>query len=167
MVVREEQCVMLRRRFLRGSLMLPFLPLVLPALIPSWRFFDHIGPSPRIEYAWFRFGEEQPVPWQEFRPRPSKLGWAEIARRLMWNPRWNESLFLVRCAERLVTAPTPICSREIFQRIRAEILRDAIGQNEASEMQFRLIFIRREGATLHRDIAFVSPRRSLTGTGLE
>ena len=24
---------------------------VLPALIPSWRFFDYIAPSPRIEFA--------------------------------------------------------------------------------------------------------------------
>ena len=27
------------------------LRLLLPALIPSWRFFDVIAPSPRIEYA--------------------------------------------------------------------------------------------------------------------
>lgn len=25
--------------------------LLLPAIVPSWRFFDEIAPSPRVEYA--------------------------------------------------------------------------------------------------------------------
>ncbi len=45
--------------------------LLLPALIPSWNFFDVIAPSPRIEAARLASTDAQPV-WREFRSRPQR-----------------------------------------------------------------------------------------------
>ena len=81
--------------------MLRPLALLLPALIPSWRFFDVIAPSPRIEFAMLTSPDSAAV-WQAFRPRPARVALSTMLGRLFWNPRWNESLFLVSCAERLV-----------------------------------------------------------------
>jgi hypothetical protein len=38
---------------LRGDCVYPFtgLRLLLPAIIPSWRFFDAVAASPRVDYA--------------------------------------------------------------------------------------------------------------------
>ena len=51
--------------------MLHGLKLLLPALIPSWRFFDTIAPSPRIEYALLH-DPHAAAAWREFRPRPAR-----------------------------------------------------------------------------------------------
>lgn len=124
--------------------------LLLPALIPSWRFFDVIAPSPRIEYALLP-GETAPGDWREFRPRPERVSLAAMLGRLVWNPRWNETLFLVSCAERLVDEPTAHSEDEIFRRIAADLA-------DAPEpwLTFRLVFV-------HRDIREVlfqaEPRR--------
>src|SRR6187402_3359239 len=97
--------------------MLQTIKLLLPALIPSWRFFDTIAPSPRIEFTLLQSVQGVAGDWQEFRPRPSSLAVHEMLVRMFWNPRWNETLFLVSCAERLLTAPTEHSSHEIFNRI--------------------------------------------------
>ncbi len=85
--------------------MLKPFALLLPALIPSWNFFDVIGPSPRIEYALLAAPDDGAGDWREFRPRPERLSIPAMLGRLFWNPRWNESLFLVACAERLMREP--------------------------------------------------------------
>ncbi|MET0545976.1 MAG: hypothetical protein ABWZ40_06670, partial [Caulobacterales bacterium] len=96
--------------------MLKSLKLLLPALLPSWNFFDSIGPSPRIEYALLLTPEDQSPNWREFRPRPANLSFAAMLGRVFWNPRWNENLFLVSCAEKIVDAPTEHSIQEVFQR---------------------------------------------------
>ena len=70
--------------------MLRTLKLLLPALVPSWRFFDTIAPSPRIEYALLRNAEEPPSSddWREFRPRPARQSAIRMLGRLLWNPVW-------------------------------------------------------------------------------
>jgi hypothetical protein len=79
---------------------------LLPVLIPSWRFFDFIAPSPRIEFAVIAQLDDPATRWQEFRPRPVHLPVAAMLRRLLWNPIWNESLFIVSCAEKLLDEPS-------------------------------------------------------------
>tara|TARA_Y100000052_G_scaffold27554_2_gene36273 strand:+ start:17501 stop:17911 length:411 start_codon:yes stop_codon:yes gene_type:complete len=111
------------------------LQLILPALIPSWNFFDVIAPSPRIEYALLTSAEDAPVHWQAFRPRPETLSALTLLRRLFWNPRWNETLFLVSCAERLSQGITPDHSaREILTRMKRELAQTT----RASHFCFRL-----------------------------
>ena len=136
--------------------MLQPLKLLLPALIPSWNFFDVIAASPRIEYTVL------PAPdaagdWLEFRPRPRRLSLSAMLGRLFWNARWNETLFVVSCAERLLATPTAHSEDEIFRRIAADL---AAGSDE-SWLRFRIALLSEEGDTLTREIAFISDARPI------
>lgn len=137
--------------------MLRNLTLLLPALVPSWRFFDVIAPSPRIEYRLLRGPDDPADEWREFRPRPAQVSPLLMIARLFWNPDWNESLFLVSCAERLLDAPTDHSCDEIVRRIGAQLLRDGVDAKHVPYLQFRLVLIGRDGAALTREIAFMSP----------
>jgi len=137
--------------------------LLLPALIPSWNFFDVIAPSPRIEYALLRSVGDASGDWREFRPRPDSVAPLAMLARLVWNPRWNETLFLVSCAERLTDHPTPHSEDEIFKRIAADLAGEASrerGDAERPWLCFRLVFVSRERETIVREVLFQpAPRR--------
>jgi len=143
--------------------MLKSLRLLAPVLIPSWRFVDTITASPRIEVA--RLGAaDQPVEnWREFRPRPARLTLPAILLRLVWNPRWNETLFLTSCAERLLQESTGHSVREISRRIAAELRSEG---GESCAFKFRLVLVSREGAALERQVAYVSPRQAVSDDDL-
>lgn len=135
------------------------LQLLLPALIPSWNFFDVIAPSPRVEYAVTGGANVKPEAWREFRPRPAHVSPAMMAARLLWNPRWNESLFLVSCAERLIDTPTAHSEDEIFKRIAADLAR---GPDKVEGwLAFRLVFVAREGEAIAREVLFEARPRAL------
>lgn len=142
--------------------MLQTLKLLLPALFPSWRFFDAIAPSPRVEICLLQTKQDTPRPWAEFRPRPTYLPISHMIKRMFWNPRWNESLFLVSCCERFVETEAEIHSREILSRISADLQK----QNAATApfLQFRLVYVSRVGAEIQKEILYTSPIHSLTGT---
>lgn len=141
---------------LAGSI-LQTLKLLLPALIPSWRFFDTIAPSPRIEFALLETANDAPESWQEFRPRPSHLSFGSMLKRMLWNPRWNESLFLVSCAERLMSNPTEHSRQEIISRIQRELNSGADTTPMPPYLQFRLVFLDRQGSEIHQHITYMSP----------
>ncbi|OCX61006.1 hypothetical protein BFP70_16210 [Thioclava sp. SK-1] len=130
------------------------LALIAPVVLPSWGFFSEVGPSPRIEYRWLDRGDD----WREFRPRPARLGLGRYLLRLVWNPDWNESLYLVSLSERLVDHPTAhsIAELERYMRhhLRPETGND-IGRGP-SMVQFRLAFWSREGAALVKDVYYES-----------
>lgn len=112
------------------------LSLYLPALIPSWRFFKTVGPSPRIEY------RVNGGPWVECEHRPEHVGLLRMLRRMLWNPRWNEQLYLVSLSERLASDPGQAdhAVRELTERLIR------LGQVPAGAMlEFRVIFLAREG----------------------
>ena len=141
------------------------LALILPVIVPSWRFFDDIRPSPRIEVRWVGAGEET---WQEHRPRPAHLPYATRLGRLFWNPDWNETLFLVSLSERMVTDPSPANYRLLTARIGAGMTRWSVEQGpelglepepaaaDQRQFQFRLVLVMRNGAHLGREVVFVS-----------
>ena len=137
--------------------MLQTLKLLLPALIPSWRFFDTIAPSPRIEFTLLKTAQDASGSWQGFRPRPARLCIGSMLKRMFWNPRWNESLFLVSCAERLMANPTEHSSQEILKRIEAELARNSIDVSATPYLQFRLVFLSRDGSQIQKHITFTSP----------
>lgn len=137
--------------------MLQTLKLLLPALIPSWRFFDVIAPSPRIEFTLLGAEEGVLEQWQEFFPRPAHLSLMDMLKRIFWNPHWNESLFLVSCAERIIKDPTDHSSQEILKRIRASLNLNAIDVIQNPYLQFRLVFVIRHGVELQKHITFISP----------
>ena len=125
--------------------------LLLPALLPSWRFFAGVGPSPRIEY---RLNQG---PWQEFRPRPEIVTPRTMLKRLFWNPQWNEQLFLVTLAERLVADGAQHSVEEIFARLGRWLQ----PRHQAQNLQFRLVFLTREEEHIERTLAYLSPIREL------
>ena len=122
--------------------MLKILSLLLPALIPSWRFFSAIAPSPRIEFALIAAARNEARTWVEFRPRPARLSISSIIGRLFWNSDWNESLFLVGCAERLIQNSCEHSRQEIFNRIVRDIRAQQAFPSGLLFLQFRLVFIK-------------------------
>ena len=133
------------------------IKLLLPALIPSWNFFDEIAPSPRIQFTLLNSENKQLQNWQEFRPRPAKLSFIQILKRMVWNPRWNESLFLVSCAERIMQQYTEHSENEILTRIERDLT--LYKQNiptAATQLQFRLLFVERSHEQLLEEITFIS-----------
>ncbi|MET3667317.1 hypothetical protein [Caulobacter sp. 1776] len=135
------------------------LQLLAPALIPSWNFFDVIAPSPRIEYALLRSVGDASGDWREFRPRPPRVSPIAMLTRLVWNPRWNETLFLASCAERLTETPTPHSEDEIFRRIAADLAAEP-RDDERPWLCFRLVFVSREDDALVSEVLFQpAPRR--------
>ncbi len=134
------------------------LKLLLPAIVPSWRFFDFIAPSPRVQFSLLHAADEVPQQWHEFRPRPAQLSFKQMLGRMIWNPRWNESLFLVSCAERLLEYPSQHSENEILKRIMAELKSHSLATNvmAATHLQFRLLVIKRQDSQLQQTVAFHS-----------
>ena len=142
--------------------------LLLPALLPSWNFFDVIAPSPRIEFTLLHSENDTSTQWQEFRPRPTQLSFSKMLARMLWNPRWNESLFTVSCAERIMenTLQNNLGSHsenEILNRIINDIVCNKLlidnlkaQDNPTTHLQFRLLVIKREGLELIREVVFQS-----------
>ena len=77
-----------------------------------------------------------------------------MLRRLFWNADWNDTLFMVSCAERILDNPTPHSIEAIRQAVGQEICRQS-GQT-GQMAQFRLIFVHREGLELLEETVFVS-----------
>ena len=115
--------------------MMRTLALILPVLIPSWRFFRAVDPSPRVQW------KRGCGAWQELRPRPQRLGPGAMLRRLVWNPHWNDMLFVVSCAERLEQGPDPVALREIARRVPA-----------GPDVQFRIVLVHDDGTTATEEV---------------
>lgn len=139
--------------------MLRTLLLLLPALLPSWRFFKTIEPSPRVEWALTTADGALPDRWHAYRPPPRHVPPLAMARRMLWNPGWNEALYLVSCAERLMEGPNAHAHEEIFRRVRADVIQ--AGAVSPVLLQFRLVFVSREGAQLMREVTYQSEARAL------
>lgn len=124
--------------------MLRPLALLLPALVPSWRFFREVAASPRIEV---RRGDT----WQEVAMRPQRLSGRAALRRMFWNPDWAETLYLVSLSERHAVAPSTHSLAELICRLSRRL------DIPVADLQFRLVFVSREGAELERAVCYQSP----------
>ena len=138
------------------------LARLLPALMPSWRFFDAIGPSPRVDYAWVA-DDSGPCTWHEFRPRPARLGLLRMAARLLWNPRGNETLYIVRCAERVVEGETGFPQRELRWRLLVAWRRGELVAQTAPALRLRVRAVHREDAELVDEVVYVSAAFAVDG----
>lgn len=143
--------------------MLNTLKLLLPAIIPSWNFFDVIAPSPRIQYALLTQDNHILLDWQEFRPRTAHLSLPQMLARLLWNPTWNESLFMISCAERIMQQPTEHSEFEILERIADSLLNKELSDELKNKafLQFRLELIQRKGNAIEHAFCFSSRAVSL------
>jgi hypothetical protein len=142
--------------------MLKTLSLILPVLIPSWRFFKAIEPSPRVQWTLLADSGDLADDWQEFKPRPMVVTPFQMLCRLFWNPAWNDALFVVSCAERIALNPTPHSVTEIRRRILSDIEQLPIDSTDKL-MQFRLVFVQRDETGLSQDIVFLSELVPATG----
>ena len=137
------------------------LRLLLPAIIPSWRFFDAVTASPRLDFALLATEEEEAGRWEVFRPRPAVVTPGAMLRRLLWNAESNENLFLVSLAERLVkgeSEATMIHSqRELLLRVARHLDRHGLC-GDRGWLQIRLRFVHRIGATedIDSEVAYIS-----------
>lgn len=146
---------------LMERLLLSFMPetlrLLLPVIFPSWQFFREIAPSPRIEFSLLKDPEARPN-WEEFRPTPKKLSLLETLLRIFHNPDWNETLYIRNCAEQLIVSsslsPSGYSYEEILNRIRKDLARNDLGSS--TYLQFRLVFVSREGSEFRNDVLFTS-----------
>jgi len=138
--------------------MLHTLKLLIPALIPSWNFFDIITPSPRIQYTLLESENETAHEWHEFRPRPAHLSFLQMLGRMLWNAKWNETMFVVGCAERLMEQPTRHSENEIMQRITRDLVSGdySMQLNAVTHLQFRLLVVQRQDDALEQEVVYVS-----------
>lgn len=107
--------------------------MLVPCLIPSWRFFQTIEPSPRIE--WRRAGGA----WRAFRPRPERVTVWQMLARLFWNPAGNEALYLVSLAERIEAGDAPHAVAEVERLILVDLGAD-MGA-DLGAVQYRIVFV--------------------------
>lgn len=124
--------------------------------MPSWRFFDRIGPAPRIECSLAATAAETGREWRELRPRPARVPIAATIARLFWNPRRNESLFVVSCAERLLEEPTRERASLLWTRVADAVRADLAGSNSSTYLRIRIIEVTRQGEALADDVMYVS-----------
>jgi len=129
--------------------------LLLPAILPSWNFFDVIAPSPRIQFSLLDSKNKIVADWSEFRPRIKNLSLKQMFLRIFWNPVWNESLFMLSCAERIMENPTEHSELEILDRIKRDLLNNPT-INSDLQLQFRLEVIERQNNKLIQTICFHS-----------
>jgi hypothetical protein len=82
---------------------------------------------------------------------------------MIWNPEWNESLFITSCAERLLEHPTKHSEDEILNRILRHLPDICLGMDltGTTHLQFRLLLIQKKDAKLTEDIAFYSRTQPL------
>ena len=142
------------------------LRLLLPALLPSWRFFDAVTASPRVDYALLADPDDEADHWQEFRPRPAILTPGAMFRRLLWNAEWNENLFLVSLAERLMRAETAETvahsQRELQHRVARHLDRHDRRDRDLY-LQIRIRLVGRVDRWVADEIVYLSGPRQLVG----
>lgn len=82
-----------------------------------------------------------------------------MLRRLFWNPRWNDALYLVSLAERQTIAPT----EHSLQDITAHIARRLRSQKTPAGalFQFRILYVHRDAIGLHQTVTFEGPITAL------
>lgn len=121
--------------------MLTLVRLYLPVLFPSWRFFKEVRPETHIEV-------RIDGVWSDAIDRPARLSLGALLARLFWNPSWNEALFVMSCAERLLVEPNDHSAGEIRARVARRLgqsgpvsfrlaARDLIGAVEVTEVAYQ------------------------------
>lgn len=135
--------------------------LMLPVLLPSWRFFASIAPSPRIEFAICNSLGERTQTWRTMSPTPDRLSVAQLCWRLIHNTQRNEDLYLVSCAENLIASGQQQWADRIANCLRRRLHKQChVIDNE--KFCFRLVFVVREGDGIERHECYVSASFALS-----
>lgn len=81
--------------------------------------------------------------------------------RLIWNWRWNETLFLVSSTERFLHSGSEGRLREILTRIRSSLRSEDIGSGSARHFQMRIVLFSRENDQVVREEVYRSAVQSI------
>lgn len=151
--------------------MLNIFKLILPIIVPSWRFFDVIAPSPRIQYTLLDNENVIVSEWSEFRPRPRHMSLLTMLKHMLWNAKWNESLFMISCAERILERSPSWEQSEIaiLKRIHKNILYDntLVDLKSAASLQFILILLEKKHNEIVQTVFFQSRIMPINKSGSE
>jgi hypothetical protein len=137
------------------------LRLLLPAIIPSWRFFDAVAASPRVDYAITPAPDTPNPAWAEYAPRPARVTPGAMARRMVWNAPWNEALYLVSLSERLIQHIDAHTTRHSERELLIRVARGLNGCEGYLTLRIRLE--RRVGERVQSHIAHVTPPHAIAG----
>jgi hypothetical protein len=142
------------------------LRLLLPALVPSWRFFDRIGPAPRVELALVGGSSDDSPTWREVHPRPARVSFGVMLARLFWNHRRNESLYLVSCAERLVDDPTEQRALQLWRRVVDTAISEMVVGEPSGHafLRVRIVETHRQHGRVVEHVVYTSAERPLRST---
>lgn len=143
------------------------MALLAPALLPSWRFFDAIEPSPRLQLAaWHGRGDVEPR-WHDVSLTPIRSSAGASLRRLLINSTRNDTLFLVSCCSRVLDDGRVHAQREIAIRLSAVGRATGVLVPDGPGLRFRILEVsRRAAGGLDRQVAFTSQPFTLDGVPL-
>lgn len=136
------------------ALAMRLLRLLGPIIVPSWRFFDIIAASPRIDIAWSERPDNEPASWREFRPLPARLSTARHVLRLGWNPTRNATLFLVSCADRVCYENSASAAAMLRERLWQAVADGEIAR-EGRWLRYRLRTVERVDGRLVETVVHV------------
>lgn len=118
--------------------MLRLVVLYVPVLFPSWRFFQEVGAGVRLEVS------EDDSNWIAFAPLPKQFSPMHALFSLFYNPRWNEQLFAITCAERFLACKSLSAENELKKQI-CRVLKSPQANT------FRVVLVDDEGSeTVHQ-----------------
>lgn len=120
---------------------------LISALISNWQFFKESTLAPVIEV------NVDGADWQELSLRPKSQSFFDIVKSLFFNPHWNEALFIMDCAERLVLEKSQEDEDELTERIKLKL-----STQNAKYFEFRIIFISKD----QKEIVFNSDKKELS-----
>ena len=140
---------------LRAALMvLARLPaLILPIVIPSWRFFDVIAPAPHIEYGWADSATSSAFAWWPFLPTPATIAWPLRLRHLWSNAARNETLYLLACADQVCYAASARAATEIRARLERAVANGSI-ERQGLYLCLRIRTVERVGTALQETVVY-------------
>ena len=110
-------------------------------MISSWQFFKEVTPKLEIEFSW----NDDARNWQVLKLRAQNLSTIELIKSVFFNPQWNEALYIMDCAERLIMNPSQERINQLKERIQMQLEKQGFDLSQKTELDFKVIV---DGETL-------------------
>ena len=121
------------------------LTLFLSAIVSSWQFFKESARETIIEVS------SDEIQWQVLKLRDERRSLLEFFTGIFYNAKWNEALYIMDCAERLLT---DIRQRNIDELMDRLVLYLRSRQLlTSSKLKYRLLY--------NKEVVFTSGTREL------
>lgn len=130
-------------------MLLKTINLLLPVLLPSWRFFKTVAASPRVEVRVTTDGHMSD--WVSNQPESDRIGPSTMIGRLFWNPQRNNQLYMVSLSERLAECETTHSTQELARLVRATL------SGREGAFEYRVLFLQRDDDEIIRCVDYQSP----------